>query len=329
MTDATKSPHHETHRSHTIKAAKPASSRKAESNRRNAQKSTGPRTANGKVNSSLNALKHGILASQSVITTMEGREHRGEFEALVDGLTADFQPVGTFEQLLVQDIAACFWRKRRLLRFESRSAFEARDRRTFMLMQRFRGHEPQPAYSFDGRKADGDEVLDAAHLGLDIPSDADCMRVVRYEGTISRTLRAALAQLKTRQTERVKNRAGNSSAYADREVVVDADAMKLNAGPGHRRMDVKSSLLSRALDREKYREEEEEHAAELEAEEDAALAKAARENVAALFPKIHQTKPNSSADTGVQAGNREHADTPASSSKDDAGAHEGPPIASK
>src|SRR5579859_6813458 len=100
--DATKSPHHETHSSHSIKAAKPATNRKAESNRRNAQKSTGPRTANGKVNSSLNALKHGILASQSVISTMEGREHRGEFEALVDGLSADFQPVGTFEQLLVQ-----------------------------------------------------------------------------------------------------------------------------------------------------------------------------------------------------------------------------------
>jgi hypothetical protein len=329
MTNATKSPHHETHRPHPIKAAKPASNRKAESNRRNAQKSTGPRTAKGKVNSSLNALKHGILASQSVITTMEGREHRGEFEALVDGLSADFQPVGTFEQLLVQDIAACFWRKRRLLRFESRAAFESRDRRTFALMQRISDHEPQPAYSFDGRKLDADEVLDQAHLGLDIPSDDDCMRVVRYEGTISRALRAALAQLKARQTERMKNRAGDASAYADRNVVVDADAMKLNAGPGHGRMDVKSSLLSRALDREKNREEEEEFAAEMEAEEDEFVARKARENVAALFPKFYQTKPNSPADTGIGAGNKEHASAPVSSEKAVAGAHEGPPTASK
>jgi hypothetical protein len=99
-------------------------------NRRNAEKSTGPRTEQGKANSRLNALKHGVLASQGVITMIEGREPRGEFEAMVDGLAEDFHPVGTYEQLLVQEIAACFWRKRRLLRFESRAAFESRDRDT-------------------------------------------------------------------------------------------------------------------------------------------------------------------------------------------------------
>jgi len=39
------------------------SDKKAASNRCNAQKSTGPRTEQGKANSRLNALKHGILAS--------------------------------------------------------------------------------------------------------------------------------------------------------------------------------------------------------------------------------------------------------------------------
>src|ERR1700690_3440707 len=111
------------------------SPRKADANRRNASRSTGPRTAQGKSWSRLNALKHGILASQAVIATIEGRAERRLFEATVEGLAQDFQPVGTYEQLLVQEIAACFWRKRRLLRFESRAAFESRDRRTLEGMQ--------------------------------------------------------------------------------------------------------------------------------------------------------------------------------------------------
>jgi len=41
----------------------PVSARKASANRANAQRSTGPRTAKGKATSSLNALRHGILAS--------------------------------------------------------------------------------------------------------------------------------------------------------------------------------------------------------------------------------------------------------------------------
>ncbi len=59
------------------------SQRKVESNRCNAQKSTGPKTARGKTWSRLNALKHGVLASQAVLTTMEGRGQRKAFEEMV------------------------------------------------------------------------------------------------------------------------------------------------------------------------------------------------------------------------------------------------------
>ena len=43
------------------------SSRRAEANRQNAQKSTGPKTAEGKARSRFNAVKHGMRAATPVL----------------------------------------------------------------------------------------------------------------------------------------------------------------------------------------------------------------------------------------------------------------------
>ena len=300
--------------------------KKAAQNRLNAQHSTGPRTEQGKNNSRLNALKHGVLASQGVITMIEGREPRGEFEAMADGLAEDFQPVGAYEQLLVQEIAACFWRKRRLLRFESRAAFESLDRRTLSLMNRVREDELQPRYTIDGTKLDADDILDEAGLGLDLPSERDSLRVVRYEVTIARTLRTALAQLKERQKERILNRGGeNAAAYADRDVVVDGEAMKINAGPTHGRMGSKNSLISHALEIERDKDI---YAAEA-AETEAAIKTAARDNIDGLLASIYKTKPTSPANPGIQLPDEDRPQGAESASQADPAPRDGRPPALK
>ena len=79
-------------------------------NRRNAAKSTGPKSKAGKNIVSLNALKHGLQAEHVVIPG----EDAEAFEALLDGLKGDWQPVGTREGLLVERIACWTWRLRRL-----------------------------------------------------------------------------------------------------------------------------------------------------------------------------------------------------------------------
>ena len=175
--------------------ANPTSAKKIKANRRNASKSTGPRTARGKSWSRLNALKHGILASQAVLTTLEGRAGRNAFEELVSGLTLDFRPAGAFEQSLVQQIAACIWRQRRLLMFENRAAFQARDNRTFQALND-RTNAMQPLYVIEGRKFEGEDILDEAGLGLDLPGERDTMRLVRYEYAVTRSMRNAIAQLR-------------------------------------------------------------------------------------------------------------------------------------
>jgi hypothetical protein len=92
------------------------STRKVEANRENAQKSTGPKTAQGKHNSSHNAMKHGLLSKELVIS---GKENRKEFEQLLEELIEDFQPQGRAELSLVETIAICDWRFRRTLRAEA------------------------------------------------------------------------------------------------------------------------------------------------------------------------------------------------------------------
>jgi hypothetical protein len=92
------------------------------------RKATGPRTAQGKERSKLNALKHGLL---SKVVLLE-RESRAAYLSLLNGLRDDFQPQGKLEAVLVENIAALLWRKRRLFQAEraeisERIAFEAVD----------------------------------------------------------------------------------------------------------------------------------------------------------------------------------------------------------
>jgi hypothetical protein len=94
------------------------SKRQLEANRRNALKSTGPRTPEGKARSSRNAITHGILAQEVLIRAGDGAEDPAELEALLEQFRNDLRPVGVLEEMLVERIAACYWRLRRAQRFE-------------------------------------------------------------------------------------------------------------------------------------------------------------------------------------------------------------------
>src|SRR5262245_54311258 len=93
------------------------SMRRIEANRVNAQRSTGPRTVEGKNAVRWNALKHGLLTKAAVLP----QEDRAEYEQLLAALMEEYQPVGTLEALHVEDIACSYWRRRRAVRAEARS----------------------------------------------------------------------------------------------------------------------------------------------------------------------------------------------------------------
>ncbi len=86
-----------------------------EANRRNSRSSTGPKTRIGRTKTKMNAMKHGLLTADLVVRGEDPVEFAGVLENLADEL----QPQGPLEAQLVERVAACMWRLRRLYRIEA------------------------------------------------------------------------------------------------------------------------------------------------------------------------------------------------------------------
>src|SRR5216110_1403521 len=89
--------------------------RQIEANRRNARKSTGPRTEAGKQRSRCNAVRHGLTA-ETVIGALEDAEDYKAFEATV---IADYDAQSAVERELVLRLASLLWRLRRATTMET------------------------------------------------------------------------------------------------------------------------------------------------------------------------------------------------------------------
>jgi hypothetical protein len=94
-------------------------SKKIDSNRKNALKSTGPRSEQGKKVSRWNALKHGLLAKEVVIRNGKRKETSAGIKFLLGQLSESLEPRGILEEMLVEEIAVSYWRSRRALRCEA------------------------------------------------------------------------------------------------------------------------------------------------------------------------------------------------------------------
>jgi hypothetical protein len=88
-----------------------------DANRKNSQKSTGPRTGSGKQNARMNAFRHGLLAKQFVFHDEEESE---EFRDLRVHVFEEFNPEGLLESMLVDEIAVLWKRLQIALRLESK-----------------------------------------------------------------------------------------------------------------------------------------------------------------------------------------------------------------
>jgi hypothetical protein len=141
-------------------------------NRRNAENSTGPKTERGKQAVARNALRHGLRA-EKVLTFDEAG---ADFQAFLKEQRNAFEPADDLEEQLVERIAVCAWRLRRVYRVEAE------------MFTAFRHTRPQ---FHDTEMA---TVFDVA---------ADKMiNVSRYETALDRALHRAYVMLERRQARR-------------------------------------------------------------------------------------------------------------------------------
>ena len=89
--------------------------RQFEANRRNALRSTGPRTEDGKRRSRLNAVRHGLTA-ETVVGGLEDAEDYKAFEATI---IADYCAETAVARELVLRLASLLWRLRRATAIET------------------------------------------------------------------------------------------------------------------------------------------------------------------------------------------------------------------
>ncbi len=93
-----------------------SSDRQIAASRANGARSRGPKTAEGKRRSSRNAIRHGLLARNIVLEN----ECRENFLALLLQHEARFAPADGIDAAFIEEMAAAFWRMRRLWAIETR-----------------------------------------------------------------------------------------------------------------------------------------------------------------------------------------------------------------
>ena len=101
-----------------------SSIRRIESSRANGARSKGPKTPEGKARSSLNALRHGMLAT---VVVLPG-ESEEVFLQLFSGYVECLAPRNSVEYTLVEKMAAACWRERRGMAIEKTLLGEALNR---------------------------------------------------------------------------------------------------------------------------------------------------------------------------------------------------------
>ena len=89
---------------------KPATSKKTQSNRQNAKRSTGPKSAEGKAKAAANSLKHGFFASVQHLNPHDAPAYQSTLADLRMGL----QPDGPVEEQLIRELAMFTTRLQRL-----------------------------------------------------------------------------------------------------------------------------------------------------------------------------------------------------------------------
>jgi len=151
-------------------------------NRQNAQKSTGPRTPEGRAAVRLNGVKHGLTAETIVLKG----ESEADFTNMLESFEAEHAPTTPTEEALVVQLALANWRLRRL--YHQEAGFYTSKLKTLASIQK--------DLNLD----------DAGRMGHAVGwSEPELGLFNRQEGRLERTFYRALHELQRLRKERESN----------------------------------------------------------------------------------------------------------------------------
>jgi hypothetical protein len=155
-----------------------ATEAQTKANRANAQKSTGPRTPEGKETASQNSLKHGLFARETVIRG----EDQVDFEVHREMLLGQLIPGTPLEEMLADRIIDLSWRLQRAVQDQEKAFVTLYERQTAGAEQPL---EPAERAGMIGRM-----------IVEDFSQEAVLDRLLRYERRIESSLYRTLNQLR-------------------------------------------------------------------------------------------------------------------------------------
>jgi hypothetical protein len=173
-----------------------ASEKQTAANRRNARKSSGPKTPDGKARSAQNATRHGLLAREAVLP----EEDRQAYLDLLAELRAQFLPADPVEEFLLRDMVSAQWRLLRLTRIET-GYFTVR--MEHMRKLEYGEEADEPANSHD------EQTRLFGHLLARSSSDP-LATLARHENSLRRAFYKALAAFQKRREQNEPNSPGTT-----------------------------------------------------------------------------------------------------------------------
>jgi hypothetical protein len=180
-----------------------ATEKQINANRQNAQKSTGPKTDEGKTAVSQNAVKHGLFTNSLVFG-----ENLADYEAFHDQMLAELDPVGAVETTMAERIISLWWRLKRAERMQNEVIED-------MIVRKVTNDSSRRCREYDladhGLRPDDPEYdLDGLALGRIGTKDFACCRVLdrmlmyerRIESSVIRLTKELRKQQLMRRVER-------------------------------------------------------------------------------------------------------------------------------
>ena len=205
--------------------------RQIAANRRNASKSTGPRSDEGRQRSRCNAVRHG-LSAETVIGALEDAEDYKAFEAAI---TADYDTQSAVERELVLRLAGLLWRLRRATTIEA-GLFEIQaahpsDLHPIAPVPRQIAHavfaypSVQPDPNTDMARPTANLSLDLARSFLRLVNLPNCVlnRLSRYEAALWRQARQIFVTLDALDRRKPQERGSPFCTKARQPPVVFGD----------------------------------------------------------------------------------------------------------